>query len=94
MELTMTKASKTETTVLNETTTINEAPSVETQAKVIAADGTKNVSVRIRELSALGIKNGPITKLLTEAGYRTKNGTEIRFQHVRNVLNTQLKKSS
>lgn len=62
------------------------------QVKEIASDTSKNVSYRIRELAGLGLKYGPIQKALNEAGYRTKNGTEIRFQHVRNVLLTQTKK--
>jgi hypothetical protein len=72
---------------------VTSAPSIDEQAMLIAKDTTKNVSVRIRELSTLGIKNGPIVKVLTAAGYLTKNGSAIRFQHVRNVLNTPLKKS-
>jgi len=71
-----------------------EQPTIETQVSQIASDTSKNVSVRIRELSALGLKMGPIVKALTAAGYKTKNGTDIRFQHVRNVLNTPAKKSA
>jgi len=67
--------------------------SIETKVKEIAADKNKNVSYRIRELAGLGLKMGPIVKALTEGGYKTKNGTDIRFQHVRNVLMTPAKKS-
>jgi hypothetical protein len=59
----------------------------------ITSDTTTNVSQKIRALSAHGLKMGPIVKALTAAGYKTKNGTDIRFQHVRNVLNTQPKKA-
>ena len=39
-------------------------------------------SAKIRYLNSQGLKNGPISKLLN-----------IRYQHVRNVLTTPLKKS-
>jgi len=72
--------------------TNTESKSV-TKEQSICADKTTNVSQKIRALSALGHKPGPIVKLLTESGYKTKNGTDIRFQHVRNVLKTPVKKT-
>jgi hypothetical protein len=60
--------------------------------KAIAADTSKSVSHRIRELAGHSQKMGDIVRLLTDAGYKTKNGTAIRFQHVRNVLKTEPKK--
>jgi len=73
-------------------TTQTEATVVD-PAVAIAADTSKNVSIRIRELSGLGKKKGEIVKLLTDAGYVTRNNTPIRFQHVRNVLITPAKKA-
>jgi hypothetical protein len=81
-----------ETAVLESTVTKQVEPTLEQKVETIAADTSKNVSIRIRELHALGLKYGPIQKALTAAGYKTKNGTDIRFQHVRNVILTVAKK--
>jgi hypothetical protein len=62
------------------------------QISAIANDTSKNVSIRIRELFALTGKYGEVKKALDAAGYMTKNGTPIRFQHVRNVILTVAKK--
>jgi hypothetical protein len=72
--------------VVTETSTIDPVTT-------ITNDKTTNVSQKIRALHAHGLKMGPIVKALTAAGYKTKNGTDIRFQHVRNVLTTQPKKA-
>jgi hypothetical protein len=57
----------------------------ETQQSAFNAMTTK--SERIRFLSSLGYKNGPISKYLS-AVY----GKLVRYQHVRNVLKSPLKK--
>lgn len=77
----------------NEATTTVTAEVSTPDFKAVAADSTLNVSQRIRKLSELGLKRGDIVKALTEAGYKTKNGSPIRFQHVRNVLITPVKKA-
>lgn len=73
---------------------VEENTNVPTKEQTIVSDTSTNVSQKIRALSALGHKPGPIVKMLTEGGYKTKNNTDIRFQHVRNVLLQPLKKSS
>ena len=78
---------------LEETTVMSDALLRASKIREVASDTNKNVSVRIRELHTMGVKMGDIKRALTEVGYRTKNGTEIRFQHVRNVINTPVKKS-
>ena len=45
----------------------------------------KTKSEQIRYLNSLGLKNGPISKILT-----TVYGKLVRYQHVRNVLNQKL----
>lgn len=50
--------------------------------------GFDNLSKRIRELSRLGAKTGEIAKIV-----RRSNGEHPKYQHVRNVLNTPLKKA-
>lgn len=45
----------------------------------IANDSTKSKSARIRELAAMGIDRSTIANLM-----------EVRYQHVRNVLVTEL----
>lgn len=52
-------------------------------------DAMKTKSERIRFLASFGHKNGPISKYLTSVYSKL-----VRYQHVRNVLKTQLKKSS
>ncbi len=90
----MSKKNQNTAVVLEETTTILETPTTtvsETPAKVettiqgdLAALMTehKTKSGVIRHLSSLGHKNGPIAKFMN-----------IRFQHVRNVLVTPIKKA-
>jgi hypothetical protein len=57
----------------------------ETQQSAFNVMTTK--SERIRFLSSLGHKNGPISKYLS-----TVYGKLVRYQHVRNVLKSPLKK--
>jgi hypothetical protein len=56
----------------------------------------KTKSGVIRALAAEGLKVNEIHKVLKEAGWHSdKNpGEPIRYQHVRNVLNQNLKKGS
>lgn len=60
----------------------------------------KSTSDIIRALSKVCLKTdgevdrGAITKSLKEAGVRTKNGTEVKYQHVRNTLITPVKKTA
>lgn len=53
-------------------------------------EGKETTSSKIRHLASLGLKQGEIYKILKEVGVTTKQGGEIRYQHVRNVLVTQL----
>lgn len=57
------------------------------EAQKAKFDGMQTKSDRIRFLSSLGYKNGPIAKFLSSV-----YGKEVRYQHVRNVLKTPLKK--
>lgn len=71
-----------------------EAPSAQAQGITLnesqqaAFDGMKTKSERIRYLASLGHKTSSIGKYLT-----TVYGKLVRYQHVRNVLKTPLKKS-
>jgi len=53
-------------------------------------DKMTSKSARIRFLSSLGYKNGPIAKFLTGI-YYPDGSKSVLFQHVRNVLNQPLK---
>lgn len=53
----------------------------------LATQGFDNLSKRIRQLSALGAKTGEIAKIV-----KRSNGEHPRYQHVRNVLLTPLKR--
>lgn len=48
----------------------------------------------IRELAQRGLSRGQIVKELKNRGVQTKHGTEIRYQHVRNVLIKELKRQA
>jgi len=50
-------------------------------------DGMEVLSARIRHLKGLGASTSDIVKIV-----RRSNGESPRYQHVRNVLNTPLKK--
>jgi hypothetical protein len=52
-----------------------------TKEWLVGPEGYGNISNAMRGLSALGVKNGPISKHLNK-----------RFQHVRNVLKRELKR--
>lgn len=58
----------------------------------------KTTSDIIRALAAIHTKSdgeadrGAITKTLKEAGVKTKNGTDVKYQHVRNTLLLPVKK--
>lgn len=68
-----------------ETTTTNED-----QVKVVTlAQG--NTSKMIRYLKSLGHDTKTIYKMINSFGVTTKEGGEIRYQHVRNVLHTIVK---
>lgn len=88
----MSKKNQEAAIVTTEATNVEQT--MEQKVTAIANDTTKNVSVRIRELHALGLKYGAIQKAITASGYKTKNGTDIRFQHVRNVILTVAKKAN
>lgn len=51
-----------------------------------------STSSKIRYLSSCGLTQNEIHKEVNKLGVTTKDGKEIRYQHVRNVLVTQLKK--
>lgn len=55
--------------------------------ETVAAPVKKTTSARIRELAAEGKSRSEIVKLIS-----AEQGKAIRYQHVRNVLVTQLKK--
>lgn len=81
----------------NEATVAAEQPKTDelsSKIQAITSDSKLNVSQKIRALDALGRKRGEIVKDLTNSGYKTKNGGDIRFQHVRNVLITPIKKTA
>jgi len=59
--------------------------------QAVVTSDTLNVSQRIRSLSRLGLKTGEIQKALN-GWYIGKTGRELRYQHVRNVLLTPVKK--
>jgi hypothetical protein len=52
-------------------------------------DGMPVLSQRIRHLASLGASTSEITKIV-----RRENGETPRYQHVRNVLNTPLKRAA
>lgn len=55
----------------------------ETQISSIVNDGTLNVSQKIRTLNSIGVSRSQIAKVLDK-----------RYQHVRNVLTTPIKKKT
>ena len=63
-------------------------------------ESKKSTSDIIRALSKICLKTdgevdrGAITKALKDSGVRTKNGTEVKYQHVRNTLITPVKKAT
>jgi hypothetical protein len=57
--------------------------------EAMRAAGMISLSARIRHLSGLGVKTGPIAKIV-----KRSNGAHPLYQHVRNVLNTPLKAST
>lgn len=59
-----------------------------TDAEMVAA-GFDNLSKRIRHLSSLGAKTGEIAKIV-----KRSNGENPRYQHVRSVLLTPLKRTA
>lgn len=59
-----------------------------TDAEMVEA-GFDNLSKRIRHLSSLGAKTGEIAKIV-----KRSNGENPRYQHVRNVLLTPLKRAA
>lgn len=63
-----------------------KAPTFPTDAE-LRTQGFDSLSARIRQLSALGAKTGEIAKIVIRS-----NGEHPRYQHVRNVLLTPLKK--
>lgn len=50
-----------------------------------------DTSKKIRGLASLGYTTAEIEKLLIKFNVTTKTGGAIRYQHVRNVLNTIIK---
>jgi hypothetical protein len=57
----------------------------------------KTTSDIIRALAAIHVKDGEpirgdIVKTLKDAGIQTKNGTDVKYQHVRNTLLLPIKK--
>lgn len=54
----------------------------------LRADGFDNLSKRIRELHRLGASTGEISRIV-----KRSNGMHPLYQHVRNVLNTPLKRA-
>jgi hypothetical protein len=85
-----TKTAEVETQVQTSTVTTPVVGIVLTQDQQDAFDKMTNKSSRIRFLSSLGYKNGPIAKFLTKVYYPNGEKT-VLFQHVRNVLNQPLK---
>lgn len=71
----------------------NEVSSEEIVSEVTASSiisSATNTSSMIRSLASFGLKQNEIYKALKEHNVTTKAGGEIRYQHVRNVLVTQL----
>lgn len=56
--------------------------------EAMRADGMSVLSARIRHLKGLGASTAEIAKIV-----RRSNGEAPRYQHVRNVLNTPLKRT-
>lgn len=56
----------------------------------IMNEGWTDTSKKIRGLASMGYTTAEIEKLLVKFGVTTKTGGAIRYQHVRNVLNTNL----
>lgn len=56
----------------------------------IFPEQVNDTSKKIRFLSSLTYTTSEIEKALKVLGVTTKNGDPIRYQHVRNVLNTNL----
>lgn len=91
------KANAVETTALETILTAGDVAQVETPKEVFnytkAIETFKSKSGVIRGLHADGKSCKEIYKLLTEAKVTNNDGTHpIRYQHVRNVLNTPVKK--
>jgi hypothetical protein len=78
-------------TVVQPVTTISvTSPGIQlSEGQQASFDVMKTKSERIRFLASLGYKNGPISKYLS-----TVYGKLVRYQHVRNVLKSPLKKAS
>ena len=56
----------------------------------IMNEAWSDTSKKIRGLASLGYTVSEIEKLLIKFNVQTKTGSAIRYQHVRNVLNTNL----
>ena len=76
------------TKILNNEVSSEEIVSEVTIESIIK--GGTNTSSIIRNLHSFGLKQNEIYKVLKEHNVTTKVGGEIRYQHVRNVLVTQL----
>lgn len=82
---------RTEATV---TVTADEATNVVTHDVNAMLTELKSKSAVIRRLNADGLDCKAIYKLLSAAGWKNNAGThDIRYQHVRNVLVTPIKKA-
>jgi len=64
----------------------NDKPAIPTDAEM-RAEGKDQLSTRIRHLSALGVSTADITRIV-----KRSNGEAPKYQHVRNVLKTPLKR--
>lgn len=79
--------------------TVAPAPLTPVDVAKAMLEQKKSTSDIIRALSKICVKTdgdtdrGAITKALKESGVRTKNGTEVKYQHVRNTLITPVKKT-
>jgi hypothetical protein len=66
-------------------------PTAAPDLKAIVWSDTLNTSNKIKALKRLGLTTSQIQKVLNP-WYEQKNGRALRYQHVRNVLNTPTKK--
>ena len=76
---------------MSNTTNTNTKVAVAELTVEIFPEAVNDTSKKIRYLSSLGYTVSETEKALKVLGVTTKNGDPIRYQHVRNVLNTLIK---
>lgn len=70
----------------------SEVKEILTKEQFEELDNMKTWSLKIRYLHSLGLATAKIASLLSERYKEQRNGKEVRYQHVRNVLTTVLKR--